>query len=62
MKAKFVGEDKPLFKKSLVSGTVHSIYVTAYDQDEDFFWLSIDEETYPWKLEDLISDWEVYNG
>lgn len=61
MKAKYVGETQKLFGDSyLLSNTVHDIYVTAYDQDEGYLWLSIDEATYPWYLQDIIRNWEEY--
>lgn len=59
MIAKYVGEDKELWKKFLISGTVHKIYLTSYDTDSQEGWISIDEESYPINLRELISEWEV---
>ena len=45
------------WKRRLEPGTVHTIYVTSANPRE--IYLSIDEESYPVTLEDLISDWEA---
>lgn len=59
MVAKYVGEDKELWKRTLVNGTDHKIYLTSYDTSRQEGWISIDEETYPVTLRELINEWEV---
>lgn len=59
MVAKYVGEDKELWKRTLVKGSVHKIYLTSYDISRQDGWISIDEETYPITLEELLDEWEV---
>ena len=59
MLAKYVGEDKELWKRTLKNDTDHRIYLTSYDTNKQEGWISIDEETYPVTLKELVSDWEV---
>lgn len=59
MIAKYVGEDKELWNSTLVNGTLHKIYLTSYDTTRQEGWISIDEETYPITLSELLSEWEV---
>lgn len=57
VEARYVGQPVDLWKRRLEPGTVHTIYVTSANPRE--IYLSIDEESYPVTLEDLISDWEA---
>ena len=59
MVAKYLGEDKELWKRTLTNGSTHKIYLTSYDTDSQEGWISIDEESYPVTLHELISEWEV---
>ena len=59
MIAKYIGENKDLWKRVLVEGTTHDIYLTSYDTNSQKGWISIDEETYPITFTELLSEWEV---
>ena len=59
MVAKYVGKDKELWKRTLTNGSTHKIYLTSYDTSNQEGWISIDEETYPVTLHELINEWEV---
>ena len=59
MLAEYVGKDKELWKRTLTKGSTHEIYLTSYDKRKQEGWISIDEETYPVTLKELVSDWEV---
>ena len=59
MVAKYLGEDRELWKRTLTNGSTHKIYLTSYDTVDQEGWISIDEETYPVTLRELVNDWEV---
>lgn len=59
IKARYIGPDKELWMKTLERGSVHRIYLTSFDRRDQEGYISIDEESYPITLEELINDWEL---